>query len=122
MFWRDIKAPAQLRDREEEIPLCEVDAWADAAATTIAIVVALRIIGGARELGGERRAAGIVIWVEDVRVGEAHGVVVQAPAVYYYDCAGGEEVPVDPIVCHRDVSERTKERCEWRRGWSEQKI
>jgi len=78
-----------------------VDAGADASAAAVAVVVALSVVGAGGEFRGEGCAPGVVVRVEGVRVGEADGVVVEAPGVDDYEGALGEEVAVDPVVWKR---------------------
>ena len=75
-----------------------MDARAQAAARAVPVVVAGVVVGGGGELRGEGGDVGVVVWFEGVRVWEAGGVVVQAPAVDDDGATFGQELPVYPVI------------------------
>lgn len=58
-----------------------MNARAHAAASAVAIVVSFFEVSGSSVLGGEESAACVAVGIEDVRVGEADGIVMQSPYV-----------------------------------------
>lgn len=80
-FFRERKGPQQLGDGQEKVTFCQVDAWANAAASTVAVVISIFEVGRGSVLGSKESAAFVAVGIEDVRTGEACWVVVQSPYV-----------------------------------------
>ena len=95
----EVKRPHQLRDREEQVALRDVDARAQAPAGAVRVVVARLVVGRRREFGREGGLAFVMVWVEDVRVRVSGSVVVEAVDVDEDDRAFWEELAVDPVIC-----------------------
>ncbi len=77
-----------------------MDAWTQASAGAIPVVVSVVRIDGLRKLRGQCCDAFVVVWVKFVGIWESFFVVVQAPGVDEDNGVLRNFVPIDPVICY----------------------
>lgn len=102
------EGPEELCDAQEHVSLRDMDARTEASAGPVRVVVTLLVVGARCQLGRQRGLALVVVGIENIRVGEAGGIVVHAPRVDHDDGALGDELSIDPVIYGGAVSQCCK--------------
>jgi len=107
--WQYVECPEQFRHGQEQIALSEVDAGAESAAGTIAIMVSV-FVCAVGELRCKFGASSEMVRIEHFRIFVLGGVVLHSPGVDDHSCALGYQVAIDPVILSQSM--RESQRCD----------